>query len=102
AAMKISGVRSRVAALPIRRPVIASIGRFETFWAVLVDVDTDEGISGSTYLWAFSQAGARAVQNILVELAEVAVGEDPFFSARLWRGMRRRTSQWGHEGLALI
>lgn len=100
--MKITGVRSRVAAVPIRRKVVASVGTFTTMWAVLVDVDTDEGITGSTYLWAFSQAGARSLQQVLAELADVAVGEDPFFSARLWRRMRQRTTMWGHEGLAMI
>ena len=100
--MQIRGVRSRVVAVPIRRPVVARIGRYDRIWFVLVDVETDAGISGLSYLWAFSPHGARAVQGVLDELAEVAVGEDPFFSTRLWRRMWSRITQWGHKGLSVI
>lgn len=100
--MRITAVRSRVVALPVRKKVVSRIGVFDTMWNVLVDVDTDEGITGSTYLWAFSPHGARSVQHVLAELAEVAMGEDPFFSARLWRRMWSRISQWGHKGLSVI
>jgi L-alanine-DL-glutamate epimerase-like enolase superfamily enzyme len=58
--------------------------------------------SGLAYLWTFSQHGARAVQNVIAGLAEVAVGEHPFFTTRLWRGMWARITQWGHKGLSLI
>src|SRR5262249_42203554 len=70
-------------------------------WFLLVDLATDEGLTGQTYLWAYSPAGAQALQGVLRELAEVAVGEDPFFSARLWRKMWRRINQWGRAGLAI-
>ncbi|MCA1647247.1 MAG: mandelate racemase/muconate lactonizing enzyme family protein [Chloroflexi bacterium] len=100
--MRIRGVHSRVVSVPIRRPVVARIGSFDRMWFVLVDVDTDEGVSGLSYLWVFSRHGARAVQGVLDELAEVALGEDPFFSARLWHRMWSRITQWGHKGLAVI
>jgi len=71
-------------------------------WFVLVDVATDDGPSGLAYLWTFSDHGARAVQHVIAELAEVAIGEDPFFTTRLWRRMWARITQWGHKGLSLI
>ncbi len=100
--MKIAGVRSRVVALPVRKKVVSRIGVFDTMWTVLVDLETDEGITGISYLWAFSSHGARAVQDVLEELAEVAVGEDVFFTTRLWRRMWARITQWGHKGLSVI
>ena len=100
--MKITGVRSRTVVVPVKRRVVARIGVFDRMWFVLVDLDTDEGITGSTYLWTFTQHGARAVRHVLDELAEVAVGEDPFFTTRLWRRMWARITQWGHKGLSVI
>lgn len=100
--MKITDVRSRVVQLPLAKRAVSRSGVFETMWCLLVDVATDEGIVGSTYLWAYSAAGAGALRQVLAELAAVAVGEDPFFSARLWRRMWGRTTQWGHAGLAVV
>jgi L-alanine-DL-glutamate epimerase-like enolase superfamily enzyme len=102
APMKITAVRSRVVNVPLKRKVVARLGVFESAWFVLVDVETDAGISGSTYLWAFSSSGAAAMQKVLQELSEVAVGENPFYSARLWKRMRSRITQWGHKGLSII
>ena len=102
APMKITAVRTRVVNIPLKRRVVARLGIFESVWFVLVDVETDAGISGSTYLWAFSPSGAAAMQKVLMELAEVAVGENPFYSARLWKRMRSRITQWGHKGLSII
>lgn len=100
--MKITAVRSRVVKVPLRRRVVARIGTFDAMWDLLVDVETDEGIVGSTYLWAFSPAGAGALRQVLAELAVVAIGEDPFFTTRLWRRMWARITQWGHKGIAVI
>ena len=62
--MKITAVRTRVARLPLRKKAVARIGLFDTMWDVLVDVDTDESITGSTYLWAFSPAGTGALRQV--------------------------------------
>ena len=100
--MRITAVRSRVVSVPVKKKVVSRVGVFDAMWNVLVDVESDEGLTGSTYLWAFSPAGAGALRQVLRELAEVAVGEDPFFTTRLWRRMWARITQWGHKGLAVI
>jgi L-alanine-DL-glutamate epimerase-like enolase superfamily enzyme len=100
--MKITGVRTRIVGLPIRPIVVNRSGVFDTMWNVLVDVTTDEGIDGSTYLWGYSVAGARALREVLVELAQAATGEDPFFATRVWRKNWRLIQQWGHRGLSMM
>lgn len=100
--MKITAIRSRVVNVPLKRKVVARIGIFESMWFLLVEVDTDEGITGSYYLWAFNANGAVALNAVLTELSEAAIGEDPFFSARIWDKMWRRITQWGHKGLTII
>lgn len=100
--MKITDIRSRIVHLPLVKRAVSRSGAFEAMWYLLVDVATDEGIVGSTYLWAYSAAGAGALRHVLAELAAVAVGEDPFFSAQGWRRIWDRTTQWGHAGLAVV
>lgn len=100
--MTITAVRSRVVNVPIKKQVVSRVGIFPSMWFLLVDVETDAGITGSTYLWAFNANGAAALQNVLQELAEVVVGENPFYTTRMWQKMWRCITQWGHKGLTLI
>lgn len=100
--MQITAVRTRVVRLPIRRPVINRSGVFTTMWDVLIDVETDAGLTGSTYLWAYNEAGALALRYVLADLAEVVIGQDPFFTTRMYRQMWTRLTQWGRKGLSII
>src|SRR5262245_13026650 len=99
--MQITALTSRVARVPLQQRIVSNSGVFAEMWFLLVDLASDEGFTGQTYIWAYSPAGAQALQGVLRELAEVAVGEDPFFSSRLWRKMWRRINQWGRAGLAI-
>ncbi len=100
--MTITAVRSRIVNVPLAKKMVSRVGVFERVWFLLLDVETDVGISGSSYLWAFSAQGAAALQGVVEELAMMAVGESPFFSARLWKRMWNRITMWGHKGLSVI
>jgi len=100
--MRVSRIRTRVVPVPIEKPVVNRSGVFDMMWNLLVDVETDEGIVGSTYLWGYSAGGARSLREAVDDLASLAVGEDPFFTTRLWRRLWRQIQQWGHRGLAVM
>src|SRR5215471_2997700 len=100
--MRVVEVRTRVVPVPIRPVVVNRSGVFDTMWNLLVDVATDEGLVGSTYLWGYSPAGAKALREVLVELGETLIGEDPFFTTRVWRKNWRQIQQWGHRGLSVM
>ncbi len=85
--MRITAVRSRTVRVPLATPTRSHSGTMDAMWYLLVDVETDAGIVGVAYLWAFSANGARALAHTLAELATVAVGENPLASARLWERM---------------
>ena len=100
--MQITALRTRVAVLPVRKRVVGRMGTFDRIWFVLLDLDTDTDLRGLSYLWTFRPHIARAVQAILADLEELTVGEDPFFTTRLWRRMWQQISQYGHKGLAVM
>lgn len=101
--MRITGLRTRVVALPVRKKVVARVGTYDRMWFVLVDLDTDvPGLAGLSYLWAFRPHVARAVQALLTDLEDLVVGQDPFNSTRLWRLMWAHISQFGYRGLAVL
>ena len=66
---KIKDVRVRAVLVPLRRPIIAGIGRFDRWPLVLVDVETAGGIVGRSYVAPYR---ASAVPAIAAELRDLA------------------------------
>ena len=70
----------RPVVVPLRRPVVAAIGRFDTWPLVLVDVETDGGVTGSAYIAPYRAAAMPAIVAELRDLAEIlkSSGSAPF------------------------
>ncbi|MDR6290897.1 mandelate racemase [Inquilinus ginsengisoli] len=67
--LKLKAVRSRAVLVPLRRPVIAGIGRFDFWPLVLVDVETVGGVVGSSYVAPYR---AAAVPSVIAEIRDLA------------------------------
>jgi mandelate racemase len=65
----LKSVRSRAVLVPLRRPVIAGIGRFDRWPLVLVDVETTAGVIGSSYVAPYR---ASAVPSVMAEIRDLA------------------------------
>src|SRR5258708_12706781 len=53
---------------------------------LLIDLETEEGILGRSYLWSYFPAAAAAIAKMLEEVARVVVGER-LAPAGLWRNL---------------
>jgi mandelate racemase len=60
----IRSVRARAVVVPLKRPVKTALGAFSTGPLVLIDVETDQGITGHAYILAY----ANLTQKPLVHL----------------------------------
>jgi mandelate racemase len=67
--LKIKSVRSRSVLVPLRRPVIAGIGRFDKWPLVLVDVEATGGVVGSSYVAPYR---ASAVAAVMAEIRDLS------------------------------
>ena len=65
----LKALRVRAVLVPLRRPVIAGIGRFDQWPLVLVDLETNSGIVGRSYVAPYR---ATAVPSIVAELRDLA------------------------------
>ncbi len=100
--MKIDAITTRLVRLPIKTPAVTGNMNIASVWFLLVDLDTDEGARGSAYIWSFNKAGSSALKAVVEHLANDALGENPFYTARLWHKMWRSLIQWGHAGVPIM
>lgn len=100
--MKITAIRTRLVDVPMRRPIVSRIRVSDVMTHLLVDLETDEGLTGQTYLVAFGQDWGRAVIELLRGLEEQVRGMDPRETTPLYRKMWQVSSMAGRRGLAVF
>src|SRR6202167_1382710 len=99
--MKIVNVSARVLRARPERSVVFAAGRYPEFSAVLVQVDTDEGITGCGE--AIARAGAEAASAAVESfLGPVITGADPANIEGLHRLMVSQLRRFGHDGGVVI
>lgn len=95
--MKITSVKARVLEAAPEKGIFFGIGKFDTFTCVLVEISTDDGLTG----WgeAIARRGAKMTKAAVEDLlSDVLVGEDPNRIEGLWIRMHDRLRRWGHSG----
>ena len=95
--MKITSVSARVLRAEPTKSVVFAAGRYPAYSAVLVTVETDEGLTG--YGEAISRAGGAATQAAVESLLGPAIiGQNPMNIEGLYRLMVNQLRRFGHDG----
>src|SRR3954466_14696640 len=86
---------------PMRRPLVTSRGAITQAPIVLIDLETEEGVPGRAYLFAYSDLGARAVRGLLAGILEMVRG-DIAAPVTIAKKLSARFTLMGREGLPTI
>lgn len=97
----VRAVRIRAVVVPLRRPVIADIGRFDTWPLILVDIETSGGLVGQAYIAPYREKAVPAIVAALRDLSDTLVGE-PVAPVRMYEGAVRALNVVGVSGISLI
>src|SRR5207245_2643394 len=101
AKLTIRGLRTRAVRVPLRRPLGTSGGTIAHAPLVLIDLETEEGVPGRAYLFAYSDVGARALRQLLAGILEMVRGE-PVAPVAIAKKLHARFTLLGREGLPTI
>jgi mandelate racemase len=75
-ALILEAVSVRRVVVPLRRPVIAAIGRFDEWPLVLVDVRTTDGVVGRSYVTPYRASAMPSIAAEIEDLAAMLLGTD--------------------------
>jgi mandelate racemase len=99
--LTIRSVTVRPVLLPLARPIVSRVGRFDEWPLVLIDLHTSEGIIGRSYLEPYLKQSARYLVAAINDLVERRVGQ-PIRPLDDFQQARRSLNLIGYEGLAMI
>jgi mandelate racemase len=99
--LTLKSVRVRSVVVPLKRPVVSKVGLFQDWPLILIDLYTNEGVVGHSYLEPYLKQSARYIIPAIHDLAEAAVGHPlaPFEAYRRGIGSLHLV---GREGVSLI
>lgn len=99
--LTIQSVRVRPVLLPLARPIVSKVGRFDEWPLILVDLQTNEGVIGRSYLEPYLKQSARYIVPAIHDLVAARVGQ-PVRPLDDFRNARRSLNLIGYEGVAMI
>src|SRR3546814_8497681 len=100
--MQITGLRTRRIHIPFDRPIGTAIHRIDGVSGLLVWLDTDQGITGESYLWAIGRHRVPVLEAMVRLLGERAVGKDPRDTTARFDEMWAEINFLGHKGVSLF
>ena len=96
--MKIVDIRTTVLSYLCPRPYFSANLMQARRGAVLVEIETDDGLVGI----GEAGTGGGATQTVIAkELAPLLIGEDPLLIEGLWQKMYAHTRQYGRRGIVM-
>jgi mandelate racemase len=96
--LKLRAVRATGVEVPMKLPLVTSQGSIRAAPLLLIDVETEEGVTGHAYLFCYVPAAAGAIAGLLGEIERVAKGER-IAPAELWAKLARRFTLIGVQGI---
>jgi mandelate racemase len=97
----ISALRARPVRVPIRRPLATATGALTPVPLVLVDIETDLGVTGVGYVFTPAGYAAKPLAAMVEGLGELVKG-DPVAPFAVEQKVRKRMTLLGVQGLAML
>src|SRR5262245_15372563 len=95
--LTLKSVELRAVAVPLRRPVVSKVGLFRDWPLILVDLYTNEGVVGRSYLEPYLKDSARYIIPAIEDLGAALQGK-PLAPLDVFHGNRRALNLIGYEG----
>ena len=99
--LTVRGLTARAVLLPLARPVVARIATISEWPMVLIDLETEEGVVGRSYLEPYIPRAMRYLLSALDDLGDLLRGR-PVAPADLYEAGRKSLHFVGYEGLSAI
>lgn len=95
--MKISAVRTHILEATLSQPFAYSRAWYSTRTAMLVEIETDSGLTG----WGECYGPARMTAPVVDAMARWLIGQNPLHTDRLWQQIYADLRDHGQKGLII-
>jgi mandelate racemase len=99
--LTLRSVDVRAVSVPLKRPVVSKVGLFDAWPMVLIDLHTEEGVTGRSYLEPYLRQSVRYLIPAIHDLAAARIGK-PVRPVDDYQAMQKSLNLVGIEGMSMI
>jgi mandelate racemase len=99
--LTLRSVSARPVLVPMRRPVVSKVGLFNEWPIILIDLVTEEGIVGRSYLEPYLKHSMRYIVPAIHDLAAARIGQ-PIHPLDDFQEGQKSLNLVGNEGISMI
>lgn len=99
--MRITDLKATVVRVPLETVFGGSVYRIDSRCTIIVEVETDAGITGEVYSGDERRAFQQLHELVTGPLRQAVLGEDPFAIERVWEKMFALTPTLGNKNIAM-
>lgn len=99
--LTIRGIRARPVVVPLKRPIVARIATITEWPVVLVDLETQEGVTGISYVTPYTRNAMRALLPLIRDFEGLLKGSS-VAPVELYELARKSLHFVGYQGLSMV
>ncbi|MCH9779728.1 MAG: mandelate racemase/muconate lactonizing enzyme family protein [Alphaproteobacteria bacterium] len=99
--MRITDIYCAYVAIPIEKPIQTAIHTINNVGAVLIRLQTDQGIHGESYVFSLNGRWLKVYDSIIRELRPHYIDQNPFAVSSIWQDIWASLNPVGQSGLAI-
>jgi len=100
--MKITKFKTTLVDVPLPKPIATAIHSIRSVGCVLLELETDTGIVGESYIFTLNGIRLKALHEMLLGFAHQVEGRDPHFVAAIWQDIWSEMNPIGQKGFSAM
>ena len=100
--MKIINFKTTLVDLPFEKPIATAIHSIRSAGCVLLELETDTGIVGESYVFTLNGVRLKALHEMLLGFSHQVEGRDPHFVAAIWQDIWNEMNPIGQKGFSVM
>ena len=99
--MKITRFKTTLVDIPLATPIATAIHQMKSVGCVLLELETDQGLVGESYVFTLNGVRLKALHEMLLGFAHQVEDRDPHFVAQIWNDIWAEMNPIGHKGFSV-
>jgi len=100
--MKITNFNTTLIDLPLEKPIATAIHSISSTGCVLLELETDAGIVGESYVFTLNAVRLKALHEMLLGFSHQVEGRDPHFVTAIWQDIWNEMNPIGQKGFSVL
>ena len=99
--MKVTAFKTTLVDLPLERPIATAIHEMRSVGCVLLELETDDGLVGESYVFTLNGVRLQALHEMLLGFAHQVEGQDPTRVTQIGQAIWNEMNPIGHKGFSI-